>query len=106
MLISRTLPDGPRIERIFDDADNILSEVMTADTGGEGGEGERLMERAIHRTSFDKVDKIVEGLGLNADSVHLVRVTEREFDTSGRTVIVRGGPALETVDLFLESEDD
>ncbi|MCP4590670.1 MAG: hypothetical protein GY842_07995, partial [bacterium] len=86
-LTAQVLPSGALIERTFDDAGNILSEKMTGD------DGEKLAERALHSTSFGEVDKTVEDLGLNADGEHLIRVTEREFDTSGRTVVVRSGPA-------------
>ena len=56
---------------------------------------ELLARHASHTTGFSAVDSAVTLLSVSGDIAD-VRVTEQRFGSSGRTVLVASGPALQT----------
>jgi RHS repeat-associated protein len=86
------LPTGAFIERMLDKADNVTG-VIVYDSDPADNELAKVLSRVqTHFNSLGKPGIVVEHLGLDDDGHYQVRITKREYDSNGRTVLIRSGP--------------
>ncbi|MCP4685055.1 MAG: hypothetical protein GY867_06345, partial [bacterium] len=89
------LPTGVVVRRHFDEANNPTRETEWSADPLTSSDAELLSDVRTYFTSFGQMERMVEVLSADdAGGETEIRVTEQEFDESGRVIAVWSGPAL------------